>query len=829
MQTLTFTCPLANGIHARPASEIEQRTQAFQSTITLVNTRKNTHANAKSVLSLVSADITFGDPCQLLIEGSDETAALAALTPFFLNELQHCDAPLEQAPANDQQPLPVFLEHARPRYLRGNGVSSGIACGKPVHIDSVDLLALAAHEQSSDSDAQHQQLSNALHKTLAAFQQTLASTQGEAATVLNAQYKLLADSEYKLALLNQPTARNALHALALCTEQLCQPLLQSSSQYLRERVLDLRDISLRLAANLTNKPFDQQITLTQDSIVISQGLLTPGQFLKLRNPHLKGIVMGEGGETSHTVILARSFGIPLLCGVNESETLTRHAQKLMLDTRFGVLIADPDEQVDRWYQLECEKHQRISDRGEPLRKQKVATRDGTVISVAANIAIAAEAEGAFEQGADGIGLFRTEMLFCDRATPPDEEEQYQAYRHVVNQAQGKKVIIRTLDIGGDKPCDYLQLPEEENPFLGYRAVRLYPQFMEIFTSQARALLRASEAGPLHIMVPMVATLKEVKWLHEQFHRIAAELVAAQQPPGEWHLGIMVEVPSTLYLLDKLAPWLNFVSIGSNDLTQYFLACDRGNKNVRHLYNYREPSFLALMHDIIRRGKANGLSVSLCGEMASDVQVLPLLVGMGLEQLSMSAGTVTRCKEVLTNLTVADCKALLQQALACDDVDEVAQLLQNFTSGQRQPVISPDLVLLGKPVASKEEAIKLLTDNLEIHQRVTSGAATERAIWQREAVFSTALGFSVAIPHCKSADVTQSSVSLLRLEEPLLWGEDVEVGLVIMLTVSEQEQGNHMQIFSKLARKLMHPEFREQLLTLASPESVSHLLHTELAL
>lgn len=829
MQTITFICTLPNGIHARPASEIEQRTQAFSSAMTLVNNTKGTRANAKSVLSLVAADITAGDNCVLQIDGCDERVATVALAPFFRSELEHCDTALQHPVTADRQPLPVFIEHAQPRYVRGTGVSTGIACGVPVHIDSPDLLHIASLEPGQDEDEQRHDLIRALDQTLLAYQSAISEMEEEAGAVLNAQYRLLADSEYRDTLLNRHAARNALHAVVLCTDTLCQPLKQSSSQYLRERVLDLQDIALRLASYLTVKVSEQSATLTQDSIVISQGLLTPGQFLKLRNGHLKGIVMGDGGETSHTVILARSFGIPLLCGVNDSESLTRQAERLMLDTRTGILIADPDEQMARWFRLETEKEQRIAARGEPLRQHKVTTRDGTVISVSANIAVAAEAERAFLLGADGIGLFRTEMLFCDREAPPNEEEQYQAYHHAIRCAEGKKVIIRTLDIGGDKPCDYLHLPEEENPFLGYRAVRLYPQHMDIFNTQVRALLRASSAGPLHIMVPMVATLAEVKWLHQQFHRIAAELTVERQATGEWFLGIMVEVPSTLYLLNRLSPWLDFVSVGSNDLVQYFLACDRGNANVRHLYNYRDPAFLALMKDIIRRCKESGLSVSLCGEMASDPLVLPLLIGMGLDQLSMSAGTVTQCKERLASLSFQECQALSEQALFCDDAESVMQLLHTVQTTQPLPVLSPDLVLLEKDVANKEEAIKLLTDNLEIHQRVSSGTSAERAIWEREAVFSTALGFSVAVPHCKSDQVSHSSVSLLRPTSPVLWGDGVEVRLILMLTVNDGEQSSHMHIFSRLARKLMHQSFRDQLTTLADPGSITALLQTELSL
>jgi fructose-specific PTS system IIA-like component len=826
MLTLDFICTLPNGIHARPASEIEQRTQPFKASITLINLSKKTQADAKSVLGMIGADITRGDQCQFLIEGDDQQAAFELLQTFIRDEFEDCDEPLVLSPDNHTQPLPVFIEHACPNYVRGNGVSKGIGRGVPVHLDTVDLHELSRHEPVTGAALQQQQLCDAWNLT----QQMLCNGDAGAKHVLTAQRKLLIDPAFKSCLLSHTTARNALQAIALTAQTLSQPLLNSSSQYLRERAIDIRDLCQSIAASLLGRPLESQQALTQDSIVICSGTLTPGQFLRLRNPHLKGVVMGDGGETSHTVILARSFGIPLLCGVMQSEALMEDASMLILDSSYGVLVANPNEAMESWYRLETAKYQAIAERSAPLRGQQISTVDGTTVSVLANIALAIEAQSAFDQGADGVGLFRTEMLFCERSQAPDEEEQFQAYSEVLRRAAGKKITIRTLDIGGDKPCDFLDLPPEENPFLGYRAVRMYPQFHDIFTTQARALLRASAVGPLNVMVPMVATLAEIQWLHSEFQHIAAVLQQEDIPLGEWHLGIMVEVPSTLYLLEKAANYLDFVSIGSNDLVQYFLACDRGNPYVRHLYDYRNPTFLSLMRDIIQRAQAAGLAISLCGEMAADKQMLPLLVGMGLTQLSMAAGAITSCKEALTTLNVQLCQKLLEAAIACDTGDDVLDAVEKFTRTQSQkPVLASELLLLDKTVHSKEEAIKLLTDNLEVQQRVISGSQVERAIWDREAVFSTALGFSVAIPHCKSPHVSHSSISLLRLNSPVSWGEDIDVQMVIMLAVNEQEQDNHMKIFSRLARKLMHSDFREQLQTLSDAAAITDLLSAELTL
>lgn len=828
MLKIRFTCPLPNGLHARPASALEQRVSPFQARVQISNLRNQRQADARSVLAMIGTDILYDDPCELVIEGEDETAAHQALHLFITQEFAGCDEAIVQTATTMDQPLPVFLAQTRAETLRGNGVSAGLAQGQAMHLGVPDLYQLAEQETATTPSLQREALVAALHQVRGELRDALPHAQGEAASVLQAHIKLLDDALLETALLAERTTRNALAALAQALDQLSAPLRESRSVYLQQRVLDLQDLGLRLAAHLTAQPLMPETALQHDTIVISPQPITPGQFLALRGPHLKGVVMGAGGETSHTVILARSFGIPLLSIEAADAGRIRGGEALLLDTRYGVAVVSPDAQALRWYQLEEDKRQRLDARLQPLIQRPGATQEGERVTVLANIALAAEAEAAFAAGAEGIGLFRTEMLFCERAAPPDEEEQYQAYRHVLEQAQGRKVVIRTLDIGGDKPCDYLAMPPEENPFLGWRGIRLYPEFMSVFRPQMRALLRASAAGPLHIMAPMVTTLEEVKWLREQFSLTATQLIAEGVEIGSWSLGIMAEVPSVLYLLEKAAAYIDFVSIGSNDLTQYFLACDRGNAQVRHLYNYFDPAFLQLLKEMTVRARQAGIEISLCGEMGGDPAATALLLGAGLRQLSMSSSRVAAAKARLMTLTVAHGEQLLERALACENGKDVAALLSQLVVTESRPVFDPALILLDRAVASKAEAIKVLTDNLEVEQRVSSGPAVEEAIWQREAIFSTALGFAIALPHCKSTAVTHSSVSVMRLREPLAWSDEVDVSLVIMLTVSEQEKGDHMKIFSRLARKLMHADFREQLLNCTVPQDVSAQLAQEMA-
>ncbi len=829
MLKIEFVCPLENGLHARPASEIEQRVNSFSASITLVNTRNQRHADARSVLAIISADVLYGDPCTLLIEGDDEQDAHRILGAFLDNEFAHCDSPFVQAEAMAEQPLPVFLADTGSHTLRGQGVSAGFAKGMAVCIGTPDLRLMAQGEGDETATEQEHKLQHALETVTAELGRERLQARGEAAEVLEAHIKLLGDLSFKEALLSQHGAPNSLSALSIAIDHLSKPLRESRSTYLQQRVLDLKDLGLRLAEQLTTRTLFTLPTLQADSIIISSSLITPGQFLALNGPHLRGIVMSEGGETSHTVILARSLGIPLLCVSEAAASLVNHGESLLIDSRHGALIIDPDAQAELWYALELDKERRLAQKLLPLLQKTGMTRDGEEIAVLANIALPKEADTLFAAGAEGIGLFRTEMLFCERSSPPDEEEQYQSSRHVLPQAKGRKLAIRTLDIGGDKPCDYLNLPHDENPFLGWRAIRLYPSFMGIFTSQVRALLRASAAGPLHIMVPMIATLDEIKWFHHQFHQMEEQLNAEGIATGKWDLGIMVEVPSTLYLLEKAAKYIKFVSIGSNDLLQYFLACDRGNARVSALYNHRDPSFLCLLRDIVTRAQQAGLDISLCGEMGGDATALPLLLGTGLRQISMSASRIRQAKMSIPSFDTRVCQQNLEQALACDNADDVNTVFSLHAETCLRPILDPALVMLDQVVSSKAEVIKRMTDNLEIEQRVRSASEVEQAIWQREAVFSTALGFAVALPHCKSAAVTNSSVSIMRLDQPLPWGEGVDVSLVIMLAVSETGKSDHMKIFSKLARKILHEEFRADLLHSEYASEIISILNKELNL
>ncbi|MCG7587677.1 phosphoenolpyruvate--protein phosphotransferase, partial [Photobacterium sp. OFAV2-7] len=445
----------------------------------------------------------------------------------------------------------------------------------------------------------------------------------------------------------------------------------------------------------------------------------------------------------------------------------------------------------------------------------------------ANIAHAIEAEPAFNNGAESIGLFRTEMLYMDRTTAPDEDELYNIFCQALEAAGDKSIIIRTMDIGGDKPVDYLNIPTENNPFLGYRAIRIYEEYIELFKTQLRGILRASAHGSLKIMIPMISSVEEILWVKDVLAEVRQELRKEKVPFDEKiPLGIMLEVPSVAFIIDQCCEEIDFFSIGSNDLTQYLMAVDRDNAKVTKTYNSLNPAFLRTLDHVVREVHRHGKWIGLCGELGAKGSVLPLLVGLGLDEISMSAPSIPATKERLSKLDSRECRQLLNKAMACRTAMEVEHLLAQFRMAQSDaPLITTECIVLDADLGSKEEVIKTLSDNLYLAGRCRYPDKLADDLWAREDVFSTGLGFGFAIPHTKSEHIEQSTISVAKLAKPILWGDD-EAQFVIMLTLNKHAAGDqHMKIFSKLARKIMHIDFRDSLQKATTAEEIEQLLQS----
>ena len=811
-----FVCPLPSGIHARPASALEEVVRHFASDVMLFNQRTQRAANGKSILAMVGTDVRQGDTCVFTVTGPDEREAMAVLTTFLRDKFPQCDAPLTVAKTETTAPLSPCLRDAGATIHRGQRVVPGIARGRVVQFGKFSIPLSLPRNGVTDTEKEWRRLDLSLAKLTAAYDHRLDTTKGIEAALVKVHRSIAHDVDFRTSLREAVTGRQRTAAGAIEEAELhfSKILAASGNELLRERALDIQDVCLQLLREIYGDAAKTaQVKLTANAVVVAESL-TPGQFLALDRNFLKGLVLASAGGTSHTVILARSFNIPTLAGVTDCSAIQFDHQEIVVDAEAGALVLNLTDAARRYYSLE---ERRITGRRTRLKKlsaRPAATGDGQRIELAANISTAGEAASAFDAGAEGVGLFRTEMLFLDRPEPPDEQEQFENYQTVLAAATGRPVVIRTLDVGGDKPLAYLNLPVEENPFLGRRAVRIYPEFETLFRTQIRALVRASAAGKLSVMIPMIATVDEARWVKrivaEEQQKCAAENIAFDPAMS---LGAMIEVPAAALAVEALSRELDFFSIGSNDLLQYFMAADRMDTGLATLLNPLQPAFLRLLKLIADAAQAQKKEISLCGEMGGQVRFLPLLAGLGLNKISAAAPVVADLKSELSRLNQTACRQLLEAALTCSTADEVGALLEQFSVQASLPLLETDLVMIESDATTKEEAIKQAVDRLFVMGRTDDSKAVEDAIWRREATYSTGFGHGFAIPHCQTNSVRFNSLVLLKLKSPVEWnsldGEPVRV--VVLLAIRAAQAGNaHMQVLAKLARKIMDDDFRAEL-------------------
>ena len=826
MLTIQFLCPLPNGLHARPAWELKQCSQ-WQSEITFINHRQNAKADAKSSLALIGTGTLFNDSCSLNISGSDEEQARRVLEEYIQVRFIDSDSVQPTLAELTAHPLPSSLSRLNPDLLYGNVLASGVGVGTLTLLQSDSLDSYRVIPASAQDSTL---LEHSLATLAEQLNQQLRERDGESKTILSAHLSLIQDDEFAGNIRHLMAEQHQGLGAAIISnmEQICAKLSASASDYLRERVSDIRDISEQLL-HITwpeLKPRNN-LVLEKPTILVAEDL-TPSQFLSLDLKNLAGMILEK---TSHTLILARASAIPVLSGL-PLDAIARYAgQPAVLDAQCGVLAINPNDAVSGYYQVA----QTLADKRQKQQAQAAAqlaySRDKKRIDIAANIGTALEAPGAFANGAEGVGLFRTEMLYMDRTSAPGESELYNIFCQALESANGRSIIVRTMDIGGDKPVDYLNIPAEANPFLGYRAVRIYEEYASLFTTQLRSILRASAHGSLKIMIPMISSMEEILWVKEKLAEAKQQLRNEHIPFDEKiQLGIMLEVPSVMFIIDQCCEEIDFFSIGSNDLTQYLLAVDRDNAKVTRHYNSLNPAFLRALDYAVQAVHRQGKWIGLCGELGAKGSVLPLLVGLGLDELSMSAPSIPAAKARMAQLDSRECRQLLNQAMACRTSLEVEHLLAQFRMTQQDaPLVTAECITLESDWRSKEEVLKGMTDNLLLAGRCRYPRKLEADLWAREAVFSTGLGFSFAIPHSKSEHIEQSTISVARLQAPVRWGDD-EAQFIIMLTLNKHAAGDqHMRIFSRLARRIMHEEFRNALVNAASADAIASLLQHELEL
>ncbi|MCS6743942.1 phosphoenolpyruvate-protein phosphotransferase PtsI [Klebsiella quasipneumoniae] len=454
-------------------------------------------------------------------------------------------------------------------------------------------------------------------------------------------------------------------------------LEELDDEYLKERAADVRDIGKRLLRNILGLAIID-LSAIQDEVILVAADLTPSETAQLNLKKVLGFITDAGGRTSHTSIMARSLELPAIVGTGSITAQVKNGDYLILDAVNNQVVINPsNEQIEALRNLQAQVAEEKAELAK-LKDLPAITLDGHQVEVCANIGTVRDVEGAERNGAEGVGLYRTEFLFMDRDALPTEEEQFAAYKAVAEACGSQAVIVRTMDIGGDKELPYMNFPKEENPFLGWRAVRIAMDRKEILRDQVRAILRASAFGKLRIMFPMIISVEEVRALKKEIEIYKQELRDEGKAFDESiEIGVMVETPAAATIARHLAKEVDFFSIGTNDLTQYTLAVDRGNDMISHLYQPMSPSVLNLIKQVIDASHAEGKWTGMCGELAGDERATLLLLGMGLDEFSMSAISIPRIKKIIRNTNFEDAKVLAEQALAQPTTDELMTLVNKF--------------------------------------------------------------------------------------------------------------------------------------------------------
>lgn len=450
------------------------------------------------------------------------------------------------------------------------------------------------------------------------------------------------------------------------------------NEYMQERAADIKDVTKRILAALLGVELPAPALIAEEVVIIAEDL-TPSMTAQLNREFVKGFTTDTGGRTSHSAIMARSLEIPAVVGTKNATSDIQNGDEIIIDGLQGEVHINPTEEVLAEYKKRNEVYQQQRAEWTKLVNEQTVTADGHHVELAANIGTPEDLKGVKANGGEGIGLYRTEFLYMGRDTLPTEEEQFTAYKAVLEGMEGKPVVVRTLDIGGDKELPYLNLPHEMNPFLGFRAIRLCLEEQDIFRTQLRALLRASVYGNLKIMFPMIATVKEFREaktvLLEERAKLESESIAVSE---NIELGIMVEIPSTAVIADLFAKEVDFFSIGTNDLIQYTMAADRMNERVSYLYQPYNSSILRLVKMVIEAAHKEGKWAGMCGEMAGDELAIPLLLGLGLDEFSMSATSILKARAQLKHLSKSDMEALAAEAITLSTAEEVVERVQAST-------------------------------------------------------------------------------------------------------------------------------------------------------
>jgi phosphoenolpyruvate-protein phosphotransferase (PTS system enzyme I) len=563
--------------------------------------------------------------------------------------------------------------------IQGIAASSGIAIAKAYRLETPDLVV--EKKVVSDPQAEVARFEAAVEKAkeeLEIIKQHALQQLGEdKAAIFAAHLLVLNDPE----LLNPVKEKieteqvNAEYALNETATMFISMFEAMDNEYMKERAADIRDVTKRVLAHLLGVTISNPSLISEEVVIIAEDL-TPSDTAQLNRQYVKGFATDIGGRTSHSAIMARSMEIPAVVGTKQVTAEVQNGDVVIIDGLDGQVIVNPSEEVLAQYEEKRARYEAQKAEWAKLVHEKTVTSDGYHVELAANIGTPDDVKGVLENGAEGIGLYRTEFLYMGRSELPTEEEQFEAYKTVLERMEGKPVVVRTLDIGGDKELPYLDLPKEMNPFLGFRAIRLCLEMQDMFRTQLRALLRASVYGNLKIMFPMIATLDEFRQakaiLLEEKEKLQREGVPVAD---DIEIGMMVEIPAAAVLADQFAKEVDFFSIGTNDLIQYTMAADRMNERVSYLYQPYHPAILRLISNVIDAAHKEGKWAGMCGEMAGDAIAIPILLGLGLDEFSMSATSILRARSQMKKLSKEEAARFKETVLSMSTAEEVVAFVK----------------------------------------------------------------------------------------------------------------------------------------------------------
>ncbi len=567
--------------------------------------------------------------------------------------------------------------------MKGIGASPGIEKGKVFVIK--DWQPMLANNKTENTNAEISRLERALNKSTTELDNIFTKVKREIgdkeAAIFEAHIMIIEDPELirQVKIKINEEKMSAEYALKTVRDIYLEMFKNMDNAYMRERAADIKDVTDRIIRNLTGME-KKDLLVIEEKAVIAAKDLSPSDTVQMDKEKIIGILTDDGGAASHVAIMARTLEIPAVVGLGNITEQLRTGDEILMDGDEGHVFIKPDKDIIKEYMKKRKMLRTLKTMYADLKGRESRTKDGYKVELSANIGTPEELPAVLRNDGEGIGLFRTEFLYMNRDRLPSEEEQFKVYKETAQKMEGKPVVIRTLDIGGDKALSYMPMPDEMNPFLGYRAIRLCLDRPDFFKSQLRALLRAGAYGNIKIMFPMISCIEELRKAKALLNEIKEDLNQRSQVFNpDMEVGMMIEVPAAAILSDVFAKEVDFFSIGTNDLIQYITAVDRGNKDIAHLYTQFHPALLRLIKQVIDNGHREGIWVGMCGEAAGDPRLIPILIGMGLDEFSMSPGTILKARWILSNLSKKEMEKKVENVLRYASAEEVCEAL-SFDTG-----------------------------------------------------------------------------------------------------------------------------------------------------